>query len=126
MSENERRLTDGLDALAAELDEHAPPRVKVRLLESFRHKHRRRIGWTRIAAALAVAGLLASLRWDSVPPKESLGTFIALDDGPVESGVVVRVHLPGSILGDENAVGEVEADVWMGNDGQAHAVRFVH
>ncbi len=124
MSErNENELTRGLAALAA--DVKAPPAVKAHLLGAFRGRHRRRIGWTGIAAGLAVAALLLPLRRETVAP-QSLGMFIALDDGPVESGVVMRVKLPGSILGDENAVGEVEADVLIGNDGLAHAIRFVH
>ncbi len=121
-NENEWQLTRGLEALAA--DCQTPPRVKVRLLDAFRERHPRRIRWTAIAAGIAVAALLVPFGRQRAEPA-SLGTFIALDDGPIESGVVVRVKLPRSILGDENASGEVEADVFMGADGLAHAVRFV-
>ena len=48
--------------------------------------------------------------------KPQLEYFLALDDEPVEAGVVVRVAL-------EN--GRVPADVILGSDGRAHAIRLV-
>jgi hypothetical protein len=42
--------------------------------------------------------------------------FVALDDEPIDTGIVMRVS-----LGD----GETQADVIVGPDGQAHAVRLV-
>jgi hypothetical protein len=41
--------------------------------------------------------------------------FIALDDEPIESGIVMRVELPGS----------TPADIVFSPDGRARAVRLV-
>jgi len=49
-------------------------------------------------------------------PKPQLEYFLALDNEPVEAGMVVRVGLDG---------GRVPADVVVGADGRAHAIRLV-
>jgi hypothetical protein len=49
-------------------------------------------------------------------PKPQLEYYVALDDDPVEAGIVVRVALDG---------GRVPADVIVGTDGRAHAIRLV-
>ena len=49
-------------------------------------------------------------------PQPQLEYYIALDDEPVEAGIVVRVALDG---------GRVPADVIVGTDGRAHAIRLV-
>jgi hypothetical protein len=62
-----------------------------------------------------------------------LAYFLPLDDyEPIEMGVVVRMILPGSLFGspvmplDENQIGEsIEADILIGEDGSARAIRFV-
>jgi anti-sigma factor RsiW len=43
--------------------------------------------------------------------------FLALDDEPIETGVVVRVALGAN---------EVKADVIVGSDGRAHAIRLIN
>jgi len=43
--------------------------------------------------------------------------FLALDDEPIETGVVMRVGVePGNVL----------ADIVFGPDGRAHAIRLVN
>jgi anti-sigma factor RsiW len=48
--------------------------------------------------------------------KPQLGAFIALDDEPIESGIVMRVTVPGS----------TPADIVFSPDGRARAVRLVN
>src|SRR5262249_4236676 len=57
-------------------------------------------------------------RKQATPPKktEQLEYFLALDDEPVETGIVVRVALDN---------GRVPADVIVGTDGHPHAIRLV-
>jgi hypothetical protein len=45
-----------------------------------------------------------------------LGSFVALDDEPFESGVVIRMDVKP---------GNVQADIVFGPDGRAHAFRLV-
>lgn len=49
-------------------------------------------------------------------PRPQLDYFLALDDDPLEAGMVVRVALDN---------GRVPADVIVGTDGRAHAIRLV-
>ena len=49
-------------------------------------------------------------------PKPRVEDYVALDDEPIEAGVVVRVGLNG---------GQVPADVIFGPDGRARAIRLV-
>jgi anti-sigma factor RsiW len=49
-------------------------------------------------------------------PKPQLEYYVALDDEPIEAGIVLRVALDG---------GRVPADVIVGTDGRAHAIRLV-
>ena|SRR5215469_15732565 len=57
-----------------------------------------------------------------LPPKPQprVEDYVALDDEPIESGVVVRVSLEAGIDG-----GQVPADVILGPDGRARAIRLV-
>ena len=50
-------------------------------------------------------------------PKPRVEDYVALDDEPIEAGVVVRVGLNG---------GQVPADVIFGPDGRARAIRLVN
>jgi anti-sigma factor RsiW len=50
-------------------------------------------------------------------PKPRVETYVALDDEPIEAGVVVRVGLSG---------GRIPADVIFGPDGRARAIRLVN
>jgi hypothetical protein len=49
-------------------------------------------------------------------PKPRVEDYVALDDEPIEAGVVVRVGFSG---------GQVPADVIFGPDGRARAIRLV-
>lgn len=49
-------------------------------------------------------------------PKPKLDQFVALDHEPIETGVIVRVGL---------GTGEIPADVIVGPDGRARAIRLV-
>jgi Putative zinc-finger len=49
-------------------------------------------------------------------PKPQLEYYVALDDEPLEAGIVLRVALDD---------GRVPADVIVGTDGRAHAIRLV-
>jgi hypothetical protein len=53
-------------------------------------------------------------------PKPRMEYYIALDDEPLETGVVVRVGLDAGLNG-----GQIPADVIFGPDGRAHAIRLV-
>jgi hypothetical protein len=50
-------------------------------------------------------------------PKSVLETFLALDDEPIETGMVVRVS---------SESGDVQADVLVGPDGRAHGIRILN
>jgi len=150
-NENESQLSRGLDALAATMRQQAPAPVKTRLQAEFRRhaSHKRRLRWTVLSAVAAVALLV--VLWQTRTPRivgppirptiakaitipvqppaavpvaltrrkpirqaRTTPVFIALDDSPVEAGLVVRVKS-----------GELEADVLLGDDGRAHAIRFL-
>jgi anti-sigma factor RsiW len=51
-----------------------------------------------------------------VKPKAQVDYYVKLDDEPIETGIVVRVGLDG---------GQVPADVILGPDGRARAIRLV-
>jgi hypothetical protein len=51
-----------------------------------------------------------------VKPKPQPQYYVALDNEPIETGIVVRVGLDG---------GQIPADVIFGPDGRAHAIRLV-
>ncbi len=51
------------------------------------------------------------------PEKSETETFMALDDEPIETGMVVRVSTES---------GDVQADVIVGPDGRAHAIRILN
>jgi hypothetical protein len=129
LGEDERQLIRGLEALA-HLDEGAPPELRVRLGAEFQRKVRAHpVRWLTVAAAAAVVVLAMVLSPTARQPQSTvspdLASFIPLDSEPVNAGIVVRVRLPRSALLDEGGPGEVEADVLLGEDGLAHAVRFI-
>jgi hypothetical protein len=66
-------------------------------------------------------------RKSNPPPR--LDDFVALDDGdPIQVGVVVRVMLPASAFAAMPQAGATQvilADLVIGEDGQARAIRFV-
>jgi hypothetical protein len=62
-------------------------------------------------------------------PLPRLDDFLALDDGdPIQVGVVVRVMLPASAFAAMPQTGATQvimADLAIGEDGRARAIRFV-
>jgi hypothetical protein len=126
-NEDERELIRGLEALSS-LDECAPPEVGARLRAEFQRKAQRRpVRWLAATAAImAVAILLLGPAPQAEPTvSPDLASFIPLDSEPVSAGMVVRVKLPRAALLDDGRPGDVEADVLLGEDGLAHAVRFI-
>jgi hypothetical protein len=147
-------LLDALRALAAEGPTEAPPQVEERLKREFHRLNRRRnlITWApalSAVAAVAIALLLWMHRDQAKPPAavaiqatapaiedESDASFYPLPEAEVlpavESAMVVRVQLPVSSLqlmgvpiSNERAGASVEADLLLGQDGLARAVRLV-
>lgn len=53
-------------------------------------------------------------------PKPRLEDYVALDNDPIETGVVVRVNLDTGVNG-----AQIPADVIVGPDGRARAIRLV-
>jgi len=53
----------------------------------------------------------------AAPPRATLAGFVALDDDPIEAGVVMRVALPD---------GRMQADVLYSQDGRPRAFRLVN
>lgn len=129
LNEDERQLIRGLEALA-NVDECAPPEVKARLRAAFRRRaYRRPVRWLTVAAAVLVLAVLIPRPGRHLKKTDSpdLASFIPLDSEPVSAGIVVRVKLPRATLFEEGegGPGDVEADVLLGEDGLAHAVRFI-
>ena len=146
----DRRLTQALRALAdADATTGASPAVEVRLRQAVRAigeaRRRPRVAFFAIAAALtAVAGgstwLVARHAPEpagAVAAREVATEFLPLAYAhlPVTDAYIVRLAVPRSALiqfgltgpdlplaGDET----VDADVLVGMDGIARAVRFVH
>jgi hypothetical protein len=130
--EDERQLIRGLEALS-NVDEGAPPAVKARLRAAFRQSVYRQPArwlptrWLKVAAAVLALAVLIPLpnRHPKKTASPDLASFIPLDSEPVSAGIVVRVKLPRAMFFDEGGPGVVEADVLLGDDGLAHAVRFI-
>ena len=55
------------------------------------------------------------------PRPVRIDSFLALDDEPIETGIVVRINLAAGPNGSE-----VPADVILGPDGRPHAIRLVN
>jgi hypothetical protein len=66
------------------------------------------------------------LRIPKPKPRPALGNFVALDDAdPMQMGLVVRVMLPVSDASLTGGPQEIAADLMIGEDGRARAIRFV-
>lgn len=149
-SEQQEALGDGLAALAKSMrPAGAPARVEQALLRAFREKHQARKpsgAWWRVwatAAAAAVVVAVLALRPgpDAPATPEVAAEEVATDYIPMglatslvpsEFTHVVRISLPRSEMvrfgfpapanpGDSR----VKADVMLGEDGIARAIRFV-
>ncbi|HEY3935944.1 MAG TPA: hypothetical protein VGL97_00815 [Bryobacteraceae bacterium] len=129
-----------LRKLAAALPQSASEDVEQRLLTAFRARHRAgKRWWIYLAAAACVAvtaGLfLARPKAVATDPYPPAG-FVALPYGqsgvPMEQPVIVRVDIPASelnVMGLPARAGggneRVSAELLVGQDGVARAVRFV-
>jgi hypothetical protein len=58
---------------------------------------------------------------------QAMADYLPLDGGPMQMGVVVRVTLPATAFARFGAAGSgnLQADVLVGEDGIAHAIRLV-
>jgi hypothetical protein len=146
MSE-EDQLKDQFRVLARAVRQHGSPALEDRLRAAFRTRVNQR-RWkyvARVAAAVVIAaGLYAAWAHKRGSEQESAVSapvhhrsgFIALpyaqSDVPLEQPVIVRVQIPASQLGGMGmplghlaAEEKVNADLLVGQDGIARAVRVV-
>ncbi len=147
-------LLDDLRVLAADGPVEAPGHIEARLRMEFRRQKRRRklvtwTPWLGVAAAAGIA-LVVWVRSESPKPAPAVAAVHAVapvaeeeTDGfyplpeaealpAVENAMVVRVQLPVSSLqlmgvpvNEESADLSVQADLLLGQDGLARAVRLV-
>jgi len=73
-------------------------------------------GSERVRASRDPQRAVTARRATPLAPKPRVESYVALDDEPIEAGVVVRVGLGG---------GQVPADVIFGPDGRARAIRLI-
>jgi hypothetical protein len=138
------RLDDAMSLLAAELAETgAPPEIESAVLAEFDRAHRRNRVRYWIAAAGAIATLTAGV-WmarhrSAAPPEVQVQLeqpFVpipyVLPPAPYERVEVVRMKLPvaaliaaGFRMQTADLGVEAEADVIVGQDGRARAVRLI-
>jgi hypothetical protein len=148
----EDQLTNRFRKLAGAVPQNASPAVEERVREAFRLRVNKRARQWRHVAALAAVGLLGAglyLVWSQrthtkgsdhqapvIAPARQRSEFIALpyaqSEVPLEQPVIVRVQIPVSELGvmgmplAHTSAGErVNADLLVGQDGIARAVRLV-
>jgi hypothetical protein len=136
-------LRDCLRVLAEGVPQEAGPWVQEQLLVRFRERRqikKRRAYLAGIAASIAIAVGVWLTPWHSrsVPTTkyDPASGFITLpyaqSEVPLEQPVIVRVNIPVSELGvmglapaSKSANESVSADLLVGQDGIARAVRFV-
>jgi len=138
--EGERGLDQALRDLAAGMEnEAAPARVEARLRAEFRMRRRHRASWpVWVAAAAAVIIALVLMQpgpKPAEPRREIVTDFFPMRNTPLleeELGQVIRVRVPRSALvryglpeGFDYSEPTVKADVVLGLDGTARAIRFV-
>lgn len=139
------RLNSAMRRLAEECAlQQLPPQLETALLAEFeRDRRRKRISW--IAGGAAAAFILALVSWhDPLLLKRSAPQPVSSDDqtfvpipyvappAPYERIEVVRMEIPvaaliaaGLFVRTADLGGRVEADVMVGQDGRARAVRLV-
>jgi hypothetical protein len=142
-------LLDDLHALGSDESREAPSSLEGRLLSEFRRHHRRRrlLTWTPllgVAAALAALIFWTRIEKPRAVPAAVAQAAVASDDDTgfyplpeaealpaVENAMVVRVQLPVSSLrlmgvpvSEERAEASVQAELLLGQDGLARAVRL--
>ena len=143
MSNREDIVQAALKGLSDSLrSRQAPPRLERALLHQFRaQRHRPRGWWRPLLAAAAVASLAAVILNYGSSPKQELAhqaeelatDYMPIGFAPLAPGEftqVIRISVPGSELHRFGLptleAGSVQADVLLGEDGIARAVRFVH
>jgi hypothetical protein len=143
------RLTNALNRLAEEAAQTAPPpEIERALLAEFDRTSRRRrmLSWSikggAIAASIAIVMLATRSPQPPAPaapsaaPQEFEQPFVSIPYvaplGPYERAEIVRMNLPvaalisaGLPVRTSDAGAQVEADVLVGQDGRARAVRLV-
>ncbi len=114
------------------------PGVEFRLRQQVRQRQRWRIvqGLAAIAAAAALAVILWRTPAPVAAPLEVATPFYAIDPASVHGirdGYLMRVRVPRSMMvsfglpvHEEAVDSRVEADLIVGDDGTARAIRFVH
>lgn len=147
---NSQELKEALNRLAAASPRHASPGAEQRLIEALRKRRRRRVtAWAYGALAAACVALALGWLWvrHSPPVETDTATnesyyaappgFVALPYAqsgvPMEEAVIVRVEVHpaeltmlGMPMPSSHTSGRVSADLLVGQDGVARAVRFVH
>ena len=139
-------LKQSLRALAEAGPQGAGPGVQHQLLVRYRGRRAKRrwayLAGTVVSLVAAVMLSLALLHGRSTPQSATLASteqtsgFITLPYGqsgvPLEQPVIVRIDIPVSQLGamgvqvnPQGANGMIRADLLVGQDGIARAVRFV-
>jgi hypothetical protein len=132
-------LTDTLRRLAAAVPPEASPQVQRELSARFRARQRRKARVWIYAAAVLALGLLLVRKHPAAPPSDyvyNAAGFIALPYSqsgvPIESAVVIRVQMRPSELSSMGvavpaaaSTARLKADILVGQDGVARAVRFV-
>jgi hypothetical protein len=137
-------LIDKMRRLASVLPNEASPAVEQRLSSAFRARHPRRAKHLWMYALAACAVLLLGLSFlDHRKPAPKPADFVYMAPGfialpysqsgvPIESAVVIRVAVTRSELASMGvavpasaSTARVNADVLVGQDGVARAVRLV-
>ena len=143
MTPSERKLNQLLRTVSETGPQEAPTHVEQTLRLAFRQRQskRRNTRWAAIAIAAGVSAL-AVVRFSPLVPappvasSQDTSEFTALSGAdtatPLEHATIVRVQLPlssfrdiGLAINEQNAAERVQADVLLGQDGLARAVRFV-
>jgi hypothetical protein len=137
MNSNEEKLLSGLRALAASETGGPPPGLEAALLKhlSMQMKRRRVIAWPLVVEVLAAAAIVVIAIY-SRPAASAPGEFVTVPYsapiGPYERAELVRVNVPvvalaqwGLSVPAVDPGRRVNADVVIGEDGLARAVRLV-
>jgi hypothetical protein len=136
MNENEEILRRGLKALAASETSGPPPGLEAALLAQLKKRPGRIISWPLALEALAAAAVIAIAVVGSRAPEPVETGFVSVPFvepiGPTETARVVRVRMPvgalakwGMPVATANPNQSIDADVVLGEDGLARAVRFI-
>jgi hypothetical protein len=134
MNENEEKLLAGLKALGASETAAPPAELEAVLLRQLKRK-RTVISWPLALEVLAAAAILMiAIYARHAPPRneEFIAVPYAAPIGEYERMEVVRVNVPvtalaqwGLPVSNVSSGQRVDADVVIGEDGLARAVRFI-